>query len=245
MDVEQLPKKSNMSKQSVYYDGSYLKNNPDWHFEDSLWKAGQVLKIIQRNSLAPSQICEIGCGSGEILVKLHEQLHSANFKGYEVSPQAFNICSQKESSNIHFVLSNLLEESNAYFDCLLCIDVFEHVEDYIGFLKSLKTKSQYFIFHIPMDMTVSSVFRVSPILYARSKVGHLHYFSKETALHTLKDCGYEIEDYFYTSGALSLRKHSLKTKLAKLPRRFLYSLNSDLAVRLLGGYSLMVLAKSA
>ena len=92
-------------------------------------------------------------------------------------------------------------------------------------------------------MNVSSVLRVHPILHARSHVGHLHYFSKETALQTLKGCGYKIEDYFYTAGALSLQNHSLKTKIVNLPRKLIYSLNPDMAVRLLGGYSLMVLAK--
>ena len=228
---------------SIYNTGDYLNNNPSWHSEDSPWKAEQIFKIIQKNFLNPAHICEIGCGSGEILINLNEKIHDANFTGYEISPQAFAICSRKSSSNVNFVSGNLLEDSRAHFDCLLCIDVFEHVEDYLSFLKALRIKSSYFIFHIPLDMNVSSVLRVHPILHARSHVGQLHYFSKETALQTLKGCGYKIEDYFYTAGALSLQNHSLKTKIVNLPRKLIYSLNPDMAVRLLGGYSLMVLAK--
>jgi len=33
---------------------------------------------------------------------------------------------------------------------------------------------------------------------------HLHYFSKETALRTLEDAGYEVLDYFYTPRSVEL-----------------------------------------
>jgi hypothetical protein len=74
-------------------------------------------------------------------------------------------------------------------------------------------------------------------------MGHLHYFTKETFLRTLEDCGYEILDYVYTSSSLELPTHVLATKLMKAPRRLFYALSRDLAVRVLGGYRLMVLAR--
>ena len=76
----------------------------------------------------------------------------------------------------------------------------------------------------------------------REEVGHLHYFTKETALATLRDAGYEIVDWCYTPGAL-LNPRSLKAKLVSLPRKLLSALNQDLTSRVLGGYSLLVLAK--
>lgn len=110
-------------------------------------------------------------------------------------------------------------------------------------MRKLRKKAQYKIFHIPLDISVSSVVRSKPILVARQKVGHLHYFTKETALATLSDNGYEIIDYFYTAGSINLNVKSIKTFLAKVPRLMLYNLNQDIAVRLLGGYSLLVLTK--
>ncbi len=76
-------------------------------------------------------------------------------------------------------------------------------------------------------------------------VGHLHYYMKDTALATLEDCGYEIVDYFYTASSLELEggHKKISSKIANLPRRLMYMANPDLAVRLLGGYSLMVLTK--
>ena len=232
-------------KQTIYSQGQYLQNNPTWHEEDASWKADNILEIINRNQIDASSICEIGCGSGEILSCLYPHCEDSELVGYEISPQAFEICKPKQQDRLGFHLGNLLELETEVFELLLCIDVFEHVDDYMGFLRTLREKSKYFIFHIPLDMFVFSVLRTQPILEARSKVGHLHYFSKETALCTLEDCGYQVVDQFYTPGSIALKAKSLKTSLAKLPRSLLYKVNPDFCVRLLGGYSLMVLAQKS
>ncbi len=130
-----------------------------------------------------------------------------------------------------------------YFDIVMAIDVFEHVEDYFGFLKKLREKAEHAIFHIPLDLSVQTVLRSAPIIKYRKSVGHIHYFTKETALETLKDIGYEIVDYFYTGSSLELPNRGWKANLLNAPRRLAFLVNKDLAVRLLGGYSLMVLAK--
>jgi hypothetical protein len=57
----------------------------------------------------------------------------------------------------------------------------------------------------------------------------------------LEDIGYEIIDAMYTPEPVPAAK--LSGKVLSLLREGLYFLNKDLAVRLLGGYKLMVLAK--
>jgi hypothetical protein len=99
------------------------------------------------------------------------------------------------------------------------------------------------VLHIPLDLSVQAVARPGRLLVERQLSGHLHYFTKETALATLADVDYHVLNYFYTAGTIDLRVKSLKSRLVKLPRRLLYALNHDWAVRLLGGYSLMVLAE--
>lgn len=48
------------------------------------------------NKIAPSTMCEIGCGAGEILNCLsNEYADNVIFSGYEISPQAFAICKNK------------------------------------------------------------------------------------------------------------------------------------------------------
>lgn len=228
----------------IYEDGTYLRENPSWHEEDSPWKAKQIARILGQNNIVPSTICEVGCGAGEILNCLAIEYGDAvSFSGYEISPQAFEICKNKEKHNLHFFLKDLLDEGTLTFDIVMAVDVLEHIEDYFGFLRKLKKKGTYKIFHIPLDLSVQTILRSSPILDVRSSVGHIHYFTKETALATLKDTGYEPIDYFYTSGALDLPNRGWKADLLRLPRRLFFLLHQDLAVRVLGGFSLLVLAK--
>jgi tRNA G46 methylase TrmB len=60
-----------MSKtESRYFDSSYLAENPDWGKKDALWKANQVLTMLTENQIMPHSVCEVGCGSGDILIHL-------------------------------------------------------------------------------------------------------------------------------------------------------------------------------
>ena len=69
------------------------------------------------------------------------------------------------------------------------------------------------------------------------------YSRLHAALALLEDTGYRVIDHFYTSGATELGGLGWKTRLMKGPRQALYAMNPDAAARVLGGYSLMVLAQ--
>jgi hypothetical protein len=72
-------------------------------------------------------------------------------------------------------------------------------------IKKCKPLAKYKIYHIPLDIHVSSVLRGS-FVYARYSVGHLHCFSEESALATFKDTGHDIVECFFTNGAFGLFK---------------------------------------
>jgi SAM-dependent methyltransferase len=222
----------------------YLKNNSTWHAEDSSWKAEQIFKMIILNELGPINIVEIGCGAGGILVQLQLLLKNQNntYEGYDISPDAFELSKGKSNPSLRFHNEDLLTKENVFFDLCLIIDVFEHVDNYINFIDQCGRKATYKIYHIPLDIHVSALLR-NNLIEARNLTGHIHYFTKETALTTLADSGQEILDYFYTPGAIELPGASLKTKIANLLRRLLFKISPDLTVRLIGGYSLMVLTK--
>lgn len=230
---------------SIYETGEYLKKNQDWHVSDSPWKAGNIYKIIQRNKLDYKTVCEVGCGAGEILRQLSFKMpDDVQFEGYEISPQAYELSKSRETDRIHFHLKDLLEEDKAVkFDITMAIDVFEHVEDSFSFLRKLRSRGKYHVFHIPLDITINGILQ-DKFMVGRNTVGHINYYTKETALATLEDCGYKVMDYFYTADSLELPRKTFKSKLAKMPRKLLFNVNEDFAVKLMGGFSLMVLAKA-
>lgn len=228
----------------IYTTGQYLEKNPTWHVGDSPWKSEQILRMIKKHNLQPATLCEVGCGAGEILSQLYEQLPATQLYGYEVSPQAFELCVKREKDRLQFFLGDLLE-THEQFDLLLCIDVFEHIPNYLSFLEKLRDHAEHFIFHVPLDLSLLTILRPGRLIQGRYGVGHLHMFTYELALAVLKDTGYEILDSFLTAGGLELPKNKrrLRTVLANLPRRVVGKFSERFSARLFGGYSLLVLAK--
>ena len=226
---------------SIYDDGTYQQNNATWHVDDSPWKARQALAMLEKHGMVPKTVCEVGCGAGEILRQMSLALPKAAFTGFELSKEAFAMCQSRASERLHFYNSDVVLPGRP-FDLLLSMDVFEHVEDYFGFLQSLKPKATHKIFHIPLDVSVLSVLWGS-MMATRKAVGHLHYFSKDTALATLRDCDYEVIDYAYTRSFDELGGKTFTSRLALLPRKLLFAISPDMASTLLGGCSLIVLTK--
>ncbi len=236
-----------MHNDNLYTSGQYQKNNPQWHSEDSPWKVKQIYRIIEKNRVQFQTVVDIGCGAGTILDELAKKIDDPNvsFKGYDVAAPAIEMAQKIASPRVNFEVGNLLDEGNQeQFGLLLAIDVFEHVPDYMGFLEKCRHKAKYQIYHIPLDIHISSVIR-NTFIRGRHSLGHLHYFTAESALATLKDTGHEIVDFFYTDGALSLfEQHpSFKRAVANVPRRLLSKVSVPLTARILGGYSLLVLTK--
>ncbi|MGF1612316.1 MAG: class I SAM-dependent methyltransferase [Kiloniellales bacterium] len=183
-----------------YRDGDYLEKVPEWHAGDAPWKAGKVLTILQRNAIEPRTLCDVGCGAGDVLANLQKGLGpDVQLTGYDISPQAIRLCAAKANERLTFKQGNFLEDSGETFDLVLLLDVFEHVQDYLGFLTRLRSRAHWFVFHIPLDLNVQALLQRSrPMLEMRQHYGHLHYFTAETALATLADCGYVVKDSFFT-----------------------------------------------
>ena len=223
-------------------DSAYLEKTKTWHVEDSLWKANQISRIIAKNNLSPRTIIEVGCGAGEILYNLNKYFNdeSVIFEGYDPAIDAIKMARSKHQANVKFYCEDFTTVKGKFYDLLLMIDVFEHVPDYMGLIEDCRHYATYKIFHIPLDIHCSAIIR-NGLIASRKSVGHLHYFTKETALATLVDCGLKIVDYCYTYSAE--QSTLLRTKIANLPRKFLFPLAPDLTVKLLGGYALLVLAE--
>jgi SAM-dependent methyltransferase len=229
----------------IYRSGDYLRAHQDWHEGDASFKARHITEIIKENQFQIRRVAEIGCGSGAVLAQLSRVLPPETlFFGFDIAPDAIDIARKFASERIHFELGDFDKIADASYDLLLMLDVFEHVPDYLGFLHVALSKASHFVFHIPLDLHVQGLLRDVQIS-ARNSLGHLHYFSKATALRTLEDVGYRILACHYTAGALELKSanQGIKTTLVNFPRRFFFRLSPDLTVKLFGGFSMIVLAE--
>lgn len=240
--------------ESLYTGGDYAQRHPTWHVEDSAWKADQIARMVAQASLSPAKVVEVGCGAGEILPQLRSRLPgSPELVGYEISPQAFELTRARAGEGIRFELADFLEADEQDVDLLLLIDVIEHVEDYLGFLRRLRGRAEHTLLHIPLDLSIEWLLRGRPLINERRTMGHIHYFTKDLALEALRDTGYEPLEWFYTRWGIDLfypsweavrRKDTpLKTGLRKALQHTLYRASPDLAARLTRGWSLLVLAR--
>jgi 2-polyprenyl-3-methyl-5-hydroxy-6-metoxy-1,4-benzoquinol methylase len=228
-------------QEDIYANAAYLEKNPTWHVEDSPWKANHIRKLLAKHRVQAKTIAEVGCGAGEILKLLSIAYPESECFGYEPSPQAYALCKSRQSEKLKYFQTDFPMEART-FDVLLCIDVVEHIEDYISFIKRLRPGAKYKVFHIPLDINVVSLFRNS-MIKQRKKVGHIHYFTADTFVAALRDAGYHIMDSYFTPFSIEIPSATLTGKLAKLPRMLLYKTNPRLMATLLGGCSFIVLAE--
>ena len=133
-DLQANPVVSREGKvQPIYVNGAYLARNPRWHLEESAWKAVQIRRILRRNQISPATVCDVGCGAGEVLSQLQKTLsRDCNLCGYDISPQAIDRAMSRANERLYFRLADFCGVQGAWFDLLLVLDVFEHVEDYYG-----------------------------------------------------------------------------------------------------------------
>jgi SAM-dependent methyltransferase len=222
----------------AYIDGSYdAKTGGTWHLEDAPYKASQVLRMLSRHpEVDLNSICDLGCGAGGVIAELSRTLPDrARFTGYEISPQAHLLSRRFENERCTFLHQNPFASDSRY-GLALALDVVEHVEDCFGFMRQCARKGTWKMYHVPLDTSASMAVRGANCW---DSVGHLHLFTLETALKSVAHCDQEIVDWFLTPTSLE-RPHRRATHVTNLIRRIL---PAKLASRLVGGYSVMILAK--
>lgn len=227
---------------SRYTDGTYLADHADWHEDRSAWKAEQVVRIMERNAISPETIVDIGCGAGAILRAMSKRWPQAECLGIDPSPDAIALAETSPEKGMTTFRVGLVSDLDSRFDVALALDVFEHVDDYLGFLRTLKDEVDRCVFHIPLDLTVLNLLRSKPLKRKRSIQGHLHYFNRQTALETLEEVGFTVVDSFYTASHFAGPGRSIADMIRAIPRRALFRIQPDFTANLLGGYSLCVLA---
>jgi SAM-dependent methyltransferase len=223
-----------------HVNGQYLKTNPTWHVEFSEAKAHDIHRLLQRRNLHPQSIGEVGCGAGEVLRQLQLRLPpQCTFRGYDIAPPAIAMAESRANDRLQCELADFGEIETPHFDLLLVLEVVDHIEDYLGFLRMLKGRAEWKIFSFSLDISVQNAVRKGALLRRRRDHCHLHHFSSETALASLEHTGYEVLEY-------SFRPAVAMTPLAKLAkpfRRMAFLLGQEFTLRMFGGFSLLVLAR--
>lgn len=237
--------------ENLYTSKNYALKNPSYHIEDSLFKSKNFIKLLKINRFNFSEIknvIDIGCGAGEILKELKKSnyfSYNTNFSGYDINKDIIEYANKNTDENINFYSDNYFEcELYKKSDLIICADVYEHIDDYMGFLKKLSLGGKFFLFNIPLDISFRSILSKKFIKNNFDTYGHIHFFNKNIAKLILNYCGYEIIDTMYAKNFLEHeKKNTFKQLIYAIPVKIFDLINEDLSANIFGGYSLVVLAR--
>lgn len=229
---------------AIYEGDRYWNANPTRHEEDSEFKVANCVALLAAHGIAPQSILDVGCGAGKTTVLL-ARAFGVPATGIDVwSGLPAYAAAHHADPLVTFRTADVAALDGPPADLGVMFDVFEHVEDYLGMLRRARPAARHWVFNIPLDMYVLSVLTERPMAWRR-QYGHLHYFSRATALATLRDAGYEVIDERLCSLSRHMLRHNpnLRRVVLAAPRLALEALSPRLAARLVGGASLMVLAR--
>lgn len=238
--------------EKFYTSNKYWEKNPSYHSEDSFFKSKNFIKILKKNKFDASKIkniVDVGCGLGGILKEIEKSKffsENTKFFGFDINEKVIQEANKNKEKSLNFFCDNFLNsKSFSEADLIICSDVFEHIQDYVGFLKKLSSRSKYFLFNIPLDISVRSILSDNLIKYNFENVGHLHFFNENISKLVLSYCGFDIIDTFYAKNFLNhSKKDTIKKVIGYLPAKFIDLISERFASKFIGGYSLVCLAKS-
>lgn len=188
----------------------------------------------------PRTVCEIGCGAGGILSELQEALpENTEFTGFEIGSQAHSLSERFANAQCRYILGDAFTSDSTY-DLVLVMDVIEHVEDCFSFLREAKRKGYLKLYHIPLDTSLNDVLRGNN---RWDMVGHIHLFTMETALKSLEYTGHRVVDWILTPVFTEQRTRTVRGRVAQTLRSLLGRFSPGLVARLIGGYSILILAE--
>ena len=196
------------------------------------------MRGLEAVGVRPVSICDIGCGTGRVVARVRRSMPSiTRAVGFEPSGDAPIHADCEGVVEIRRVDSAKVSD---HFDVALMLDVFEHVPDHLGFLRSVRHLADHFVFHIPLEVNALTVL-TGRFGETRQLHGHLHHFSRRTALDVLRDAGYTPLHDHYTKVGWEGEGKRPWSKVAVL-RRGVHAISPRLAERLTGGLSLLVVA---
>lgn len=241
------------SAESIYNSGQYASYNPTWGREDSKWKTSQIFKALPKGFIEENfgatgiRVSEVGCGAGGMIGTFIETLKSSGINvseavGFDISDKPLRMA-REEWGDIEFFNGQITGYEKS-FDISLLIDVVEHVPDPDQFVRDAAMRSKYLVLHIPLDVNLNFKVR-NRYPWLVEHLGHIHYYNADSALAFLKRNKLSVMKYIYTPGFMlpSSCVH-LPAKLGYIPRLILSWISKPICAKVLGGYSLMVLAKS-
>lgn len=176
----------------IYQDGTYIKNNPSLHEEDSEYKFYYIQTLLKGVCFNGDHILvlDVGGGAGIVAAQVCRFLSS---KGARVECHAFDLSPEmlliQRTNNPYITLATSdFNQIRAFgkYDVALLIDVIEHIPDNGQFADDIDKLARYVIYNIPTERNVFDWLRNIRMggryySFQTKMLGHIHFFSAISA----------------------------------------------------------------
>lgn len=160
----------------------------------------RIAGLVHSKIKNPASIIDLGCGKGELLAMLDEHGFT-NLYGTEVGPMREEAKKLKSATIFSFNIFDLCKwckEESRTFDCVILINVLEHIPGPISLMKQLKgilSSDSILLFCVPNDFNVLQEVYLKKTRrrpWFLTLPDHVNYFSLKTIDKFLEKTGYEI-----------------------------------------------------
>ena len=237
-----MSRSSGVSVRVTWRHMDYAARNPTWHEEDGPAKAAGLYALLDKHQIRPKTVLEVGCGTGAVLASMMDWWRaddlSPTCEGWDLAEPPIARAQTRSTDRLTFHHGAMPADCRA--DLLLCVDVFEHLDDDVAFLRDLRAHAPWMLFRIPLDdsMVDRATGRTASF---RQQYGHLHAYTRRTALERIEQAGIDVVDWDFHR--IEPEVHGLRVVLSAV-RSVAFRAQRRLAVRVLGGWSLLVLGRS-
>jgi len=113
----------------VFYDNPKMVKN--YLVKERLEWYNQVLDLCREKNILfdKKNICDVGCGPGDVLHKIQQQYNAQNLTGFDHSDKAI-VVAQKRFPKINFKQFDIYSDFKEYeqnYDVIFCLEVMEHL----------------------------------------------------------------------------------------------------------------------
>lgn len=176
------------------YAGGYLALHPTLHAEDAPRKVREILSVLPPDA-PPRTLLDYGCGAGLVLTGLLRELDAERALGIDVSAAAVEraraLCTDARASFLP--CAGLEGVPPGRFDCVLLVDVLEHLPDPAATLRAVAARGERAVVRLPLERTalnrVMAWLGMDPLPALEERYGHIHHYGLSDALGLLRGAG--------------------------------------------------------
>lgn len=226
------------------YQTEYILKNPSMHVTDSYEKFNQISKLLGKESRFTS-ILDVACGAGMITIGLQKKFKPKIIIGVDISKAMIRKAKENDSEKlVKWKVGDIFEyNEKEKYDLVTCIDILEHVNDDIGFLKKVKKIGEFIVIKAPLeDSYFSRLIRDLGIFDTwadtEKRYGHIHHYNEKELIRLINKSGLKIE----RSITVPMSKRSkLIWEFFRLLFLPLSIISIDFMVKVSGGFKVILL----